>query len=91
MLNFSNLTYEEFYRINQFSGTKEIELIGNLLDEKNSFELKQEKYNSRIEVLEEQIYFAQELIDSIKEFSKTLPKTERAALKSILENTSFES
>ena len=44
----------------------------------------------RIERLEEQIYFAQDLIDCLTRFSETLPKTKQAAFKALLDNSSFE-
>lgn len=85
-----NLTEEEFYRVHQFSIYHEIEIIGKLLNERDNTKFEKVISNSKIERLEEQVFFAQELVESIKEFSKTLPKSKRSILSAILENSSFE-
>ena len=83
MLNFSNLTPAEVLRYAAIEGVPEplLKLIERMNDEICELE---------VEVAEEQVYFARELVEAIDDWATELPKTKQAAYKVIRDNTQFE-
>ena len=92
MINFSNLTPDEVLRYAAIEGVPEplLKLIERMNDE--IYDLKFEVANARhqIEIAEEQVYFARELVEAIDDWATELPKTKQAAYKVIRDNTQFE-
>ena len=95
MLNYSNLTVAEVLRYATLDGLPEpllklIELIERMNDEICELEAEAAKAKRQIEIAEEQVYFARELVEAIDNWTTELQKTKRAAYKVIRDNTQFE-
>ena len=92
MLNFSNLTPAEVLRYAAIEGVPEplLKLIERMNDEICELEAEAAKAKRQIEIAEEQVYFARELVEAIDEWTTELPKTKQAAYKVIRDNTQFE-
>ena len=95
MLNYSNLTVAEVLRYGTLDGLPEpqlklIELIEQMNDEICELEAEAAKAERQIEIAEEQVYFARELVEVIDNWTTELPKTKQAAYKVIRDNTQFE-
>ena len=92
MFNFSNLTPAEFIRYAAIVGVPEplLKLIERMYDEICELEAEAAKAKLQIEIAEEQVYFARELVEAIDKWTTELPKTKQTAYKVIRENTQFE-
>lgn len=91
MIYYSSMTLGDFIRLNPdvIQGPV-LKLIEEALEKIESLE-ELVKINARyLELKDEQLYFAQELIDSIERWSLGLSKKKQAELKILLENSSFE-
>ena len=92
MLNYSNLTVAEVLRYGTFDGLPEplLKLIEQMNDEICELEAEAAKAKRQIEIAEEQVYFARELVEAIDDWTTELPETKQAAYKVIRNNTQFE-
>ncbi len=92
MLNFSNLTPAEVLRYAAIEGVPEplLKLVERMNDEICELEVEVAKAKRQIEIAEEQVYFARELVEAIDDWATELPKTKHAAYKVIRANTQFE-
>ena len=92
MLNFSNLTPAEVLRYAAIEGVPEplLKLVERMNDEICELEVEAAKAERQIEIAEEQVYFARELVEAIDNWTTELPKTKQAAYKVIRDNTQFE-
>lgn len=92
MLNFSNLTPAEILRYATLEGVPEplLKLIEKMNDEICELEIAATRANRQIEIAEEQVYFARELVEAVDDWAKGLPKTKQIAYKVIRDNTQFE-
>ncbi len=92
MLNYSNLTVAEVLRYGTLDGLPEplLKLIERMNDEICELEAEAAKEKRQIEIAEEQVYFARELVEAIDDWTTELPKTKQAAYKVIRGNTQFE-
>ena len=92
MLNFSNLTPAEVIRYAAIDGVPEplLKLLERMNDEICELKIESAKAKRRIEIAEEQVYFARELVEAIDNWTKELPKTKQAAYKVIRDDTQFE-
>lgn len=92
MLNYSNLTVSEVLRYGTLDGLPEplLKLIERMNDEICELEAEAAKAERQIEIAEEQVYFARELVEAIDDWTTELPKAKQAAYKVIRSNTQFE-
>ena len=92
MYNFSNMTPAEVLRYAAIDGVPEplLKLIERMNDEICELEAEAVKAKRQIEIAEEQVYFARELVEAIDNWTTELPKTKQAAYKVIRDNTQFE-
>lgn len=92
MLNFSNLTTDEVIRYAAIDGVPEplLKLIERMNDEICELEAEASKAKRQIEIAEEQVYFARELVEAIDKWAEELPKTKQATYSEIRDNTQFE-
>ena len=92
MFNFSNLTPAEVLRYAAIEGVPEplLKLVERMNDEICELEVEVAKAKRQIEIAEEQVYFARELVEAIDDWATELPKTKQAAYKVIRDNTQFE-
>lgn len=91
MISFSNLTLDEFIRLNPDAVQgPALKFIDEALEKIASLEALVKINDRALEIKDEQIYFAQELIDSIEKWSLGLSKKKQVELKILLENSSFE-
>ena len=92
MLNFSNLTPAEVLRYAAIDGVPEplLKTIERMNDEICELEAEAAKAERQIEIAEEQVYFARELVEAIDNWTTELPKTKQAEYKVIRYNTQFE-
>lgn len=91
MISYSSLTLDEFIRLNPDAIQGPVlKLVDEALEKIESLEALVEINDRDHEIKDEQIYFAQELIDSIERWSFGLSKKKQAELKILLENSSFE-
>ncbi len=92
MINFSNLSVEEFFRLNQDSipsctQDKLFEMIEEI--KKQDEEIKRLERNN--ELAWEQVSFARDLVETIDNFAeRELPKTKQKMYNTLRENTYFE-
>lgn len=91
MISFSNLTLDEFIRLNPDAVQGPVlKFIDEALEKIEVLEARVKMNDRDLEIKDEQIYFAQELIDSNERWSFGLSKKKQAELRSLLENSSFE-
>ena len=92
MLNFSNLTPAEVLRYAAIEGVPEplLNLIERMNDEICELEAEAAEAKRQIEIAEEQVYFARELVEAIDDWATELPKTNQAEYKVIRDDTQFE-
>lgn len=92
MFNFSNLTPAEVLRYAAIEGVPEplLKLVERMNDEICELEVEVAKAKRQIEIAEEQVYFARELVEAIDGWATELPKTKQAVYKVIRDNTQFE-
>lgn len=91
MLNYTTLTAEEYIRVNQDEIDPFLLKVVDDLQEKidrKQFLLEEAKRFD--ETMTEQIYFAQELIGSIKVIMDSFPKKYQKQLNNLIENSNFE-
>ena len=92
MLNYSNLTVDEVLRYGTLDGLPEplLKLIERMNDEICDLEDEADDAKRQIEIAEEQVYFARELVEAIDDWTTELPKTKQTEYEEIRYNTQFE-
>jgi ABC-type Na+ transport system ATPase subunit NatA len=89
-LTIAELERKAFIDPSSVSAAELMPHLQNLMQSEQAAQLGQKTLERRIERLEEQVHFASELVERVKEFAKTLPKTKQATLLALLDGTSFE-
>lgn len=92
IVSFSNMTIEEFVSLNVNNIPPEIiTALNEKLDYIKQLEDENKKLNSKNDMLDEQLYFARDLITSIDDFAKeNLSKPKLKNYNIIRDNTYFE-
>ena len=85
------LTPEEYIRVNRNNMSETCyNLIGGLIDKIAEFKEENQEVDKRVEILNEQIYFAQSLIEKLSNWSSDLPKKKQKEMEILVSNSNFE-
>ena len=86
------MTREEHFRAHMYDMSPETrKMFEEMLDEISEFEDEKKSSKRTVERLEEQVYFANELVVSLDEWAKTdLSKPKRAQYQTLRDNSQFE-